>query len=323
MRHSWLLAGALTVAMGLVQPPAHAQFARQEFIAFQSARMSPTDFLNGQKGEPITLAGHLRLPKTGPEKQAVVILLHGGGGVDSSDGSSSVWAEVLNRAGIAAFSVDSFAGRGVNTPADVAILSPLSRTSDAFGALETLAKHPLIDPQRIAVMGFSHGAAAALYSNVERFRKMHGSSNAQFAAHISVYGNCGTQYREDENHIKPVLLLHGTVDDFVPIGPCREYAARLAKAGRNVRLIEYPDAYHAFDAPQFGEMTKLPNRATTSWCRFAEAENGNIINVETKQPLTANDSCWKKGVSLAYNESAAKKAYADVVAFLKDVFEQR
>jgi hypothetical protein len=66
MRHAWLLLAALSVAMALAQPPAHAQFARQGFIAFQSARMSRADFLNGKKGEPITLAGHLRLPKTGP-----------------------------------------------------------------------------------------------------------------------------------------------------------------------------------------------------------------------------------------------------------------
>jgi hypothetical protein len=41
------------------------------------------------------------------------------------------------------------------------------------------------------------------------------------------------------------------------------------------------------------------------------------------QPLTPNDSCWRKGGSLAYHESAAKKAYEDVTAFLKDVFEQK
>jgi dienelactone hydrolase len=194
---------------------------------------------------------------------------------------------------------------------------------DAFGALAILAKHPLIDPQRIVVMGFSHGSVAALYSNMERFRTMHGIHNAQFAAHISVYGLCWAEFREDENHIKPALLLHGIADDFVPIGPCREYTARLVKAGKNVRLIEYPDAHHVFDAPVFSQMSKLPDLANPAWCRLAEADNGTIVNKETKQPLTLNDSCWRKGVSRAYHEGAAKKAYADVTAFLKDVFEQK
>jgi len=120
MRHIWHSAAALTVATALAQPTAYAQFARQEIISFQSAKVSPTDFLNGKKGEMVNLAGHLRLPKAGPEKQAVVVLLHGVGGVSSSTDSSSVWADVLNQAGIASFAVDSFAGRGANTPADVA-----------------------------------------------------------------------------------------------------------------------------------------------------------------------------------------------------------
>ena len=323
MRHIWHSAAALTVATALAQPTAYAQFARQEIISFQSAKVSPTDFLNGKKGEMVNLAGHLRLPKAGPEKQAVVVLLHGVGGVSSSTDSSSVWADVLNQAGIASFAVDSFAGRGANTPADVAKVTPLSRTLDALGALETLAKHPLIDPHRIAVMGFSHGSMAALYSNVDRVRKMHGNPDVQFAAHISVYGLCWAEFRGDENHIKPALMLHGIADDFVPIGPCREYTSRLVKAGKNVRLIEYPDAHHGFDAPHFGQMTKRPDVATPAWCRLVEADNGNIVNKETKQPLTPNDSCWRKGVSLAYHQSSAKKAYADVTAFLKNVFEQK
>jgi hypothetical protein len=40
--------------------------------------------------------------------------------------------------------------------------------------------------------------------------------------------------------------------------PCREYAARLSKAGMNVRLIEYPDAHHLFDGPVVREPVQLP-----------------------------------------------------------------
>jgi hypothetical protein len=69
-------------------------------------------------------------------------------------------------------------------------------------------------------------------------------------------------------------------------------------------------------------MTKLPV-AHPAWCRLTEVDNGNIVNAETQKPLTPNDSCWRKGPSLAYHESAAKKAYADVTAFLKEAFEQK
>ena len=70
MRYVWHSAAALIVAMALAQSTAYAQFTRQEIISFQSAKVSPTDFLNGKKGEMVNLAGHLRLPKAGPEKQA-------------------------------------------------------------------------------------------------------------------------------------------------------------------------------------------------------------------------------------------------------------
>jgi dienelactone hydrolase len=301
--------------------PADAQYARQEIIGFESASVSVPDFLNGKKGTPLQLAGHLRLPKAGPGKRPAAILLHGAGGVGGAAGATGVWADLLNSVGVATFTIDSFAGRGANTREDVAKVSPLTRVPDAFGALKVLAKHPLVDPQRIVVIGFSHGSMAALYSNLERFQKTHGTPDVQFAAHISVYGVCGTHLREDENLTRPVLFLHGVVDDFVPIGPCREYAARLLKAGRNARMIEYPDAHHGFVAPQYGPVTKLAELITPAWCRFSETDNGIVVNVATQKPLTSTDSCWRKGVSLGYNEVAAKKVQDDVKDFLRDTLK--
>lgn len=301
---------------------AEAQFARQEFYSIPSAAMSPADFMTGKSGSPIALGGHLRLPKVGPEKQPAVILLHGAGGPDGVGGLYDEWTRVLNDAGIATFAVDSFTGRGiVNLPADVAKVAPITRITDAYRALEVLAKHPMIDPERIAVMGFSHGGPAALYSNLARFRKAHGSSNLQFAAHVSVYGLCITTYREDEEVAKPILLIHGVADDWVPIGPCREYAGRLAKAGKNVRIIEYADAHHVFDAPKFRQPVKFAEAVTPRKCRLFEGEAGILINADSKQPFTLADACMEKGVTLAYQEAAAKKAHEDVKAFLKEVFQ--
>ena len=308
------------LACGALSMPAGAQFTRQEIITFESAMMPVEDFLNGKKGSPVTLAGYLRLPKFN-EKNPTVVLFHGAGGLGGAGGPVHEWARVLNEAGIATFAVDSFSGRGIATLADAGRVSAVSRVVDAYRALDVLSKHPLVDANKIAVMGFSHGGAPALYSSVLRFQKMYGSAGVQFVAHVPVYGSCGTTFHDDEGLVtRPVLLLHGTADDWVPIGPCREYVARLAKAGMNVRLIEYTDAHHVFDGPGWREPVKLPQATTSRKCRIAEVEEGRLINAETKQPYSMSDPCLEKGTTIHYNEAAAKKAHADVVAFLKDVF---
>ncbi len=318
-----LTALALVVAPAFFHSDrAEAQFARQEFYSIPSAAMSPADFLTGKKGTPIALAGHLRLPKIGPERQPAVILLHGAGGPDGVGGVYEEWTRVLNESGIATFAVDSFAGRGiVNLPADVAKVAPITRTVDAYRALEVLAKHPMIDPARIAVMGFSHGSPAALYSNMTRFQKMHGSSNLRFAAHVAVYSICAVSYREDEDLTNPLLMLHGIADDWLPIEACKGYAERLTKAGKTIRLIEYPDAHHGYDLPKFRQPLKLAQAVSPRRCRLAEGEGGAVMNADTKQPFTPSDPCLEKGVTLAYQEAAAKKSHENVKAFLKEVLQ--
>ena len=43
----------------------------------------------------------------------------------------------------------------------------------------------------------------------------------------------------------------------------------------------------------------------------------------TKQPFSLSDPCFEKGVTIQYNETAAKKAHEDVKLFLKDTFAQK
>jgi dienelactone hydrolase len=301
---------------------ARGQVARQEVHALQSTTLSDADFLNGKKeGAPVTLAAHLRLPKIGAERLPAVVLLPGSAGLGGSGGPIDEWSRELNEMGVATFAVDSFAGRGIiETVSDQTRLGFLNMIVDAYRALELLSKHRQIDPARIAVMGFSRGGKSALFSSLVRFQKMHGPAELQFAAHIALYPPCNTAYRDDDNVAKPIRVLHGTADDYVPIDPCRGYVERHSKTGKDIRLIEYTGAHHVFDAPAFREPIKLPAATTTRRCRMAEGDKGVILNEETKQPFSYADACVEKGPTVAYQEAASKQAREYVRGFLKEVF---
>src|SRR5215468_6936256 len=246
---SMLLAMAIAVAtIALCGDHAGAQnVARIELQPIQTVTLKTQQILTGDTdGAPATLAGELRIPKPGSDRLPAVILIHGSGGVG---GNVDAWAKDINSLGIAAFILDTFSGRGiVSTVNDQSQLDSLAMTIDAYRALALLARHPRIDPERIAVMGFSKGAVPAVYSSNERFRRLYNPANVEFAAHIGLYTPCNVQYRDDDKVTRaPIRLFHGIADDYVSIVPCRGYVERLKRAGANVVLTEYPDAHHGYD----------------------------------------------------------------------------
>ena len=326
MSHGFASAFSCTfgVALGVLismTPPSYAQL-RLEMHAIPTETLSTQQFLTGNgNGKPAELAGELRIPRPGTERFPAVILIHGSGGIGAP---YARWVDELNGAGIATFLVDSFSGRGIiNTITDQSQLDSLAMMVDAYRALALVARHPRIDAGRIAVMGFSKGAVAAVYSSNERFRKMYGPSNVEFAAHIGMYTPCYTTYRNDDKvSSKPIRLFHGQADDWVPIQPCRDYVERLKKAGADVALTEYPGATHAYDAFVLKEPIKLPQAQTARNCLLAEGEGGQILNSKTGAPFTLSDPCMEKGTSLAYDEAATAatvKAVKDLLTALPAV----
>jgi dienelactone hydrolase len=124
----------------------NAQVARLEIYPVPSITLKDSDLLAGRKeGQPVTLAGELRIPKPGTDKLPAVVLLHGSGGVGGAGGPIDEWSRELNQLGIATFALDRFSGRGiVSTVANQTLLGRLNMVADAYRALEILAKrvHP-------------------------------------------------------------------------------------------------------------------------------------------------------------------------------------
>ena len=295
---------------------------RTEISSVPTVTLSTADFLLGKKdGKPAMIAGELRIPKPGTDRLPAVVLVHGSGGVGFNIG---MWVGELNKAGFATFVTDSFTGRGIaNTITDQAQLSSYSMMNDAFAALAVLAKHPRIDPDKIAVMGFSKGAIPSLYASMDRFQNAYAPEGASFAAHIGFYTPCNTAMISDEKvSAKPIRLYHGIADDWVPVGPCRDYVARLKKAGANIDLVEYPGAYHAFDVQTIPGTLQLPQAQTWRKCRYEEKPQGAIINSDTGQPASFNEPCIERGTTVAYNAEATDAARKDVVEFLGKLFNK-
>lgn len=292
---------------------AQAQIARGEVLSLGTQTLTTAEFLTGKtEGKSATISGELRIPRHGSDRLPAVILMHGAGGVG---GTMEDWSEHLNSLGVATFVLDSCTGRGKAKSPTVA---QIARIVDAYRALELLARHPRVDPDRIAVMGFSHGGAAALYSGMKRFARMYGPTDGLlFAAHIVFYPSCFTAWLErDDVTDRPIRIFHGEADDQIPIAPCREYATKLRGAGMNVVFTEYAGAYHSFDVRSLKEPVRDERAVSFVRCRLEEGPDGKILNSSTREPYTTSDPCRDRGRTLAYHAQAHNESIKVVTEFI-------
>ena len=140
--------------------------------------------------------------------------------------------------------VDSFAPRGIierchSSPAD----SYVDRVMDAYGGLLYLAARPFVDPERIAVVGYSQGAMVAL--SAVTLGGVETLFNRHFRTAIAYYPGC---WAESGAVSIPTLILIGALDDWTPARECEAMMKRRSGEGAPLRLIVYPGAYHAFNA---------------------------------------------------------------------------
>jgi dienelactone hydrolase len=196
------------------------------------------------------LQGYLRQPGNAGPSPAVVLLHSCNGNWARID---QRWGKRIASWGYAALTVDSFGPRGLkncgdNPPND--LFQDLAL--DGYRALNFLARDPLIDPARVAVLGFASGGRLALMS-VEHGSLEQASPN-KFRAAVAFYPPCH-QFKGDMT--VPTLILIGERDDVTPAEECRKMVdgrdgwgiSRQKDRGAPVKLIVYPDAYHGFDVP--------------------------------------------------------------------------
>jgi dienelactone hydrolase len=294
--------------------------ARVELHSIPSLTLSDQQFLNGDaNAKPVTVTGEFRIAQ-GTGRLPVVVLIHGSGGIGAN---IEPWAQQFNGMGISTFVIDGFTGRGltsVNT--DQASLGRLNFIVDIYRALELLARHPRVDSERIALMGFSRGGQAALYASLTRFNKTWNKSGVQFAAYIPFYPDCATTYSGDADVAeRPIRIFHGIPDDYNPVATCKAYVARLQEAKHDAVLTEYPGAQHGFDTPlNVGTVLVSTNAQTVRGCGIREADGGILINLATQKPFSYKDDCVQFNPHVGGNAEATAAARVAVTEFVRQVF---
>jgi dienelactone hydrolase len=313
-----LLAGIETSA----QPIPKEVASRVEIYGIPSLTISDQQFLTGDAtGKPVTVAGEFRIAQ-GSGRLPVVVLMHGSGGVATT---MEAWTRQFNAMGISTFVIDGFSGRGLTAVSqDQALLGRLNFIVDIYRALDILAHHPRVDPDRIVLMGFSRGGQATLYASLERFNKLWNKSGVQFAGYIPFYPDCSTTYATDtEVAARPIRIFHGTPDDYNPVASCKAYVARLQDAKRDVVLTEYPDSAHGFDAGLLGLSTVAvsANAQTARNCHIKEGEGGVLMNADTQAPFGYKDACIELNPHVGGNPATAEQARKTVDDFLLALFK--
>lgn len=150
---------------------------------------------------------------------------------------------------------------------------------DALQALNHLRTLPIVDPDRIGVVGFSWGGMAALLAGSPAFR----AGNVQtavrgFTAAVSFYPGCfypanksgGERLLLRSDHDTPTLLLQGAQDEEGTPEDCSARAAVLRAEGRPIELHTYPGIGHAWDAKSMDGSRKVDSYGKTIIYRYSE-----------------------------------------------------
>jgi len=224
--------GALAIAVMATAAPAAVQTRAVEY-----------------KDGDVTLEGYLAWDDALKGKRPGVLVVHEWWGLNDYP---KMRARQLAELGYVAFALDMY-GKGVvaKTPEEASELTGKFRGADralmrrrAAAGLEVLRKQDLVDPKRIAAIGYCFGGTTVL----ELAR-----NGAEIAGVVSFHGGLDTPDPADAKRIKAkVLVLHGAADKSVTPEQMKTFWDSMNAAGVDWSMVAYGGAVHAFTNPASG-----------------------------------------------------------------------
>jgi dienelactone hydrolase len=210
----------------------------------------------------------------GSAPRPAVVLMHGCSGLLNPKGRIiplyRAWMRALFAEGYDVLTVDSAASRGFGqtcTAGPQRITMYRDRPKDAYAALQYLQAQPSVQAERIALMGWSQGGAVVLLSINDKSLGRPAGLGHDFKAAVAFYpGACSERLQsrpwtevEPQGWTTrlPLLVLFGAADTWTLLPPCEKFLDAAKARGNPVELKTYPNAAHAFDAPNLPR-TELP-----------------------------------------------------------------
>lgn len=210
------------------------------------------DFVSIQDRE-LVLRAFVARP-AGAAPTGAVVALHGCAGLGVGGEAIAplyrAWAERLVEAGYAVILPDSFASRNVGSQCNVRdrkVRPRFERVRDANAARRWLQAQPWVRPDRVFLIGWSHGASTALWAVRPQIATRTGDRD--FRSVVAFYPSCMTPTRTAWSARVPTLILIGAADDWTPARACEAMIEGARGRSAKVDVITYPGAHHAFDHP--------------------------------------------------------------------------
>lgn len=168
------------------------------------------------------------------------------------------------REGFVAIAPDLYHGKTTTSPDDAGkMLMELDvdrAEREIAGAGDWLLARPECSSKKFGIVGFCMGGALVQYE---------ATKNPKVGAAASFYGGFKKVPTQWEDLQAPLLLIYGEKDQGVPAEQGRELAKKLQQMGKDVEIVVYPNADHAF----FNDTRPAvhnPEAAQDAWRRTLE-----------------------------------------------------
>src|SRR6476659_9254005 len=288
----------------------------------ESVSFDTLTFDHPAAAKPARVNGTLHLPMQADQPFACMVLLTSSAGVQRH--REHYYAQALNDAGVAAFVVNSFTGRGVRrTVADQTLVSGAQMEGDAFAALALLRSDKRIDPARIGVMGVSKGGGATLNAAIAVRQRWRRGFDHLFDLHVAICPGATAQHRDPATHGCPIFFMLAGRDDYTPAPLAIDYAERMRAAGnRAIKVKVYSGAHHGWES--LGPVFDIRDAENWSCCsNFIEDDGRHFVLAagrampEPEYQAWARIHCVTRGARAGGGTAELKRrATADLLGFL-------